>query len=48
MSNENLSELEDNICSKVAELKNSEDKTVIISEIDLLLTERNKKAKILK
>ena len=48
MSNEMLSELESRILTKVEELKISSNKTVLIGEIDLLLTERNKKCKILK
>ena len=48
MSHEMLGELESRISAKVEELKSAEDKIAVISEIDLLLTERNKKCKILK
>lgn len=48
MSHEMLGELESRISSKAEELKNTTDKKALIDEIDLLLTERNKKCKILK
>ena len=48
MSNEALGELEAEIAAKVKELKTAENKTDIITALDLLITERNKKAKILK
>ena len=48
MSHEMLGELETKITAKVEELKTTADKKPIISEIELLLTERNKKCKILK
>lgn len=48
MSNEALADLETKISEKATELKMSDNKLEIISELDLLLTERNKKAKILK
>jgi len=48
MSHELLSELESLLVSKVALLKTSADKAEIITEINSLLDERNKKCKILK
>lgn len=48
MSHEQLFALENSIASKVAELKIATNKTELISEINMLLTERNKKCKILK
>ena len=48
MSSEVLADLEAKIKEKVAELKTADHKSEIISELDLLLTERNKKAKLLK
>ncbi|MCH5170199.1 MAG: hypothetical protein J1F24_02815 [Oscillospiraceae bacterium] len=48
MSNEILTEVETQIKDKVAELKTAENKSAIITELNLLLAERNKKAKILK
>lgn len=48
MSNEVLGELEAEITAKVKELKTAEEKTAIITVLDLLLTERNKKVKLLK
>ena len=48
MSHEMLSELESRISAKVEEMKAETDKKAIIEEIELLLTERNKKCKILK
>lgn len=48
MSNEALAELEAEIADKVKELKTAENKQKIIDELNLLLTERNKKTKLLK
>ena len=48
MSSEALADLETKIKEKVTELKTADHKSEIISELDLLLTERNKKIKILK
>jgi hypothetical protein len=48
MSSEALAELEEEINAKAKELKVSDDKTKIIKALDLLITERNKKIKILK
>lgn len=48
MSHEQLFTLENSITSKVTELKTATNKTELISEINMLLTERNKKCKILK
>ena len=48
MSHELLFELETRISAKVDELKSATDKKALIGEIELLLTERNKKCKILK
>lgn len=48
MSHEMLGELESRISAKVEEMKTAADKKALISEIDTLLTERNKKCKILK
>ena len=48
MSDEMLCELEARINGKVEEMKVAEDKRPLIKEISLLLTERNKKCKILK
>ena len=48
MSSEQLSSLEDSIESKVELLKTTANKIELISEINTLLTERNKKCKILK
>ena len=48
MSSEQLSSLEDSIASKVELLKTTANKIELISEINTLLTERNKKCKILK
>lgn len=48
MSDASLAELEIKISKKVSALKISNDKAEIIKELDWLLTERNKKAKILK
>ena len=48
MSNDVLSDLEAEITAKVKELKTAENKTEIITVLDSLVTERNKKAKLLK
>ena len=48
MSSDMLAELEEKITNKISKLKSAENKFEIISDIDLLLSERNKKAKILK
>ena len=48
MSSNALADIEMEITAKVKELKTSENKAVIINALDLLLTERNKKVKILK
>lgn len=48
MSSEVLEELEAEIAAKVKELKTAENKVEIIKVLDSLLTERNKKAKLLK
>ena len=48
MSNEVLAELEAEITAKVKELKTAENKAEIITVLDSLITERNKKAKLLK
>ena len=48
MSNEQLADLENKISTKVAELKTASSKLVIITELNSLLDERNKKCKILK
>ena len=48
MSHEMLGELESRISAKVEELKAAADKKALAQEIDALLTERNKKCKILK
>ena len=48
MSHEMLGELESRISAKVEEMKAETDKKAIIEEIELLLTERNKKCMILK
>lgn len=48
MSNNTLAEIESTIADRVTELKTGSDKMVIIHELDLLLAERNKKAKTLK
>ncbi len=48
MSYESLGELEAKIRDKVEELKTADDKISIVNKIDLLLTERNKKCKLLK
>jgi hypothetical protein len=48
MSHEMLGELESRIVEKVESMKTAEDKAALVAEVDLLLTERNKKCKILK
>ena len=48
MSNEALNDLEADITAKVEELKTAENKAEIITVLDSLITERNKKAKLLK
>lgn len=48
MSCDELSELEEQIAQRIAMLKTADDKQPVIKELDLLLTERNKKCKILK
>ena len=48
MSNEQLADLEDEISGKVARLKDATNKMEIITELNSLLNERNKKCKILK
>ena len=48
MSNDVLANLEAEISAKVKELKTAENKAEIITVLDSLVTERNKKAKLLK
>lgn len=48
MSNDALAEIEKAITEKVSEIKSTSDKIAVIQELNSLLTERNKKAKILK
>ena len=48
MSNEQLADLENKISAKIAELKTVTNKVEIITELNSLLDERNKKYKILK
>lgn len=48
MSSEQLADLESEISTKIAELKNASSKLEIITEINSLLDERNKKCRILK
>ena len=48
MSNDVLADIEAEITAKVKELKTAENKTEIIKVLDSLITERNKKAKLLK
>ena len=48
MSADELADLEAQITEKVSELKTAENKTAIINVLDSLITERNKKAKLLK
>ena len=48
MSNDVLADIEAEITAKVKELKTAENKAEIITVLDSLITERNKKAKLLK
>jgi len=48
MSHEMLEELETKIAARVEELKTVTDKKTLINEIEILLSERNKKCKALK
>jgi hypothetical protein len=48
MSHEMLGELESRISAKVEEMKTATDKKCLVAEVTTLLTERNKKCKILK
>lgn len=48
MSSEQLADLENKISAKVLELKTAPNKVEIITELNSLLDERNKKCKILK
>lgn len=48
MSNDTIADIEIEIEDKVKELKTADDKSVIITDLNLLLTERNKKSKLLK
>ena len=48
MSHEMLGELESRISAKVEEIKTATDKKGLVAEVTTLLTERNKKCKILK
>ena len=48
MSHETLGELESRISAKIDEMKTTADKKALIEEVTTLLTERNKKCKILK
>ena len=48
MSNEKLADLEDKISTKIEELKTTSSQLEIITELNSLLDERNKKCKILK
>lgn len=48
MSADELADLETQITEKVGELKTAEDKSAIINVLDSLITERSKKAKLLK
>lgn len=48
MSNDVLADIESEITAKVKELKTAENKAEIIKVLDSLITERNKKAKLLK
>lgn len=48
MSNEQLADFENKISVKITELKTATNKMVIITELNSLLDERNKKCKILK
>lgn len=46
MSSNKLTEIESKISDKISELDNSDNKQTVIKEIDLLITERNKKSKL--
>ena len=48
MSSEQLANLENQISTKITELKTAANKKDIIDELNLLIDERNKKCKILK
>ena len=48
MNNDTLVEIEEIIVKKVVELKTASDKLAIIQELNLLLADRNEKAKLLK
>lgn len=48
MSDEQITDIENRITAKIAELKSSADKTEIINELNSLLDERNRKCKLLK
>ena len=48
MGNEQLADLEDKISTKIEELKTTSSQLEIITELNSLLDERNKKCKILK
>lgn len=48
MSSDILAEIENKISNKISELDTSDNKQAVIKEIDLLITERNKKAKMTK
>ena len=48
MSDESLVDLEAEVSAKVKELKTADNKAEIITVLDSLITERNKKAKLLK
>ena len=46
MSSESLANTENKIINKISELDTSDNKQAVIKEIDLLITERNKKSKL--
>ena len=46
MSSESLATIENKIVNKISELDTSDNKQAVIKEIDLLITERNKKSKL--
>lgn len=48
MSSESLATIENKIVNIISELDTSDNKQAVIKEIDLLITERNKKAKMTK
>lgn len=48
MSDEQITDIENRITAKIAELKSSTDKTEIINELNSLLDERNRKCKLLR